>query len=54
MILIKKLTVVEALNALAMVAAENLPKDLEGDISVTLDMDAGVEILFIEKGKELN
>ena len=54
MILIKKLTVVEALNALAMVAAETLPKDLEGDISVTLDMEEGVEILFIEKSKELN
>ena len=52
MILRKKLSSEEVLEALAAMAAETIPEEMDGSLSLSYDDDGGVEIYFVEKGSE--
>lgn len=52
MILTKKLTRKEVLEALAYLAAQTLPDNADGVLDITYDAEDGVEIVYREPSKE--
>ena len=52
MILLKKLSGKEVLEALAKLTVDKLPKDIDGDLELSFDDDGGVEIYFTQRQKK--
>lgn len=54
MVLIKKLTKVEILEALAFLAAQSIPDNKDGNIVAEFEDNGDVSLFFCQKEKELN